>query len=56
LSDFTEAIFRNRLQTMDAFLEEHPRYRPVGARLTATILTTRTDYLWPVINGLADEV
>jgi hypothetical protein len=35
LDRFRSAIWRNRLRTIDEFLEEHPRFRQIGARLVA---------------------
>src|SRR6266850_1313695 len=38
LKKFEAAIWRNRLKTMDEFLDEHPRFRRIGARLVGDVI------------------
>ena len=40
LQKFEAAIWHNRLQTMDEFLEEHPRFRRIGARIVADVVAS----------------
>jgi hypothetical protein len=40
LKRFEAAIWRNRLMTMDEFLEEHPRFLRIGARLVADVIAS----------------
>jgi hypothetical protein len=40
LKKFEHAVWRNKLKTMDEFLEDHPRFLDIGARLVADVIAS----------------